>query len=129
MLYKNKFYLLVLFFFLILVIPNVSAKSLFEILKIPFYVYFMCILFPMFIFFITWMIFGKEYSRKKICYFGIYERELPSEEDPVLANYYITADFSKNWFTSGIMYLVWKKHYEFSRNEMGELVICKQKKK
>jgi uncharacterized membrane protein len=37
---------------------------------------------------------------------------LPGPEDPLQADYFITGKISDNWFSSAIMYLVWKKQYE-----------------
>jgi uncharacterized membrane protein len=94
----------------------------------PIYVLFLIILFPILIIFLIWLIFGKEYSRKKVGYFGIFERDLPGDEDPVKANYFIKGEFSKDWFSSGIMYLVWKKNFELIKKADDEFVLIKTKK-
>ncbi|MFH0906464.1 MAG: DUF2207 domain-containing protein, partial [archaeon] len=61
---------------------------------------------------LIWLIFGKEYSKAETGYFGIYERDLPSSHDPLQANYLINGNFSKHWFSSAIMQLVWKRKLE-----------------
>ena len=94
----------------------------------PIYVLFLIILFPILIIFLIWLIFGKEYSRKKVGYFGVFERDLPGDEDPVTANYFIKGEFSSDWFSSGIMYLVWKKYYDLIKNAKDELIIVRTKK-
>jgi len=94
----------------------------------PVYVFILVILFPILIIFLIWLIFGREYSRKKVGYFGIFERDLPGDEDPVKANYFITGEFSKDWFSSGIMYLVWKKNFELIKKADDEFILIKTKK-
>ncbi|MFA5745853.1 MAG: DUF2207 domain-containing protein [archaeon] len=78
---------------------------------------FLMIGFPILLLFIIWLIFGKEIPESKTGYLGIYERDLPGEEDPVQAHYLITGELSKNWFSSAIMYLVWKKQYELVKEK------------
>ncbi len=78
--------------------------------------------------FLVWLIFGKEYSRSQVGYFGVFERDLPEDEDPVKANYFIKGDFPKDWFSSAILYLVWKKHFELLKNSNGDFILIKTKK-
>jgi len=76
------------------------------------------LLIPILGFFLIWRRYGKEISREKINFFEEYQRELPfKEHDPLIANYYVSEKFSKNWFSSAIMYLVWKGVYILEKEE------------
>jgi len=94
----------------------------------PRYVYLLIIFLPFLLIFLIWVIFGREYSRKKVGYFGIFERDLPDDSDPIIANYFIKGEFSSDWFSSGITYLVWKRYFDFIKNAKGELIIIRTKK-
>lgn len=74
--------------------------------------FFFLFVFPILLLFIIWLIFGRDIPESKTGYFGIYERDLPGQEDPIQAHYFITGKLSDQWFSSAIMYLVWKKQYE-----------------
>jgi uncharacterized membrane protein len=74
--------------------------------------FFFLFVFPILLLFIIWLIFGRDIPESKTGYFGIYERDLPGQEDPIQAHYFITGELSDQWFSSAIMYLVWKKQYE-----------------
>lgn len=74
------------------------------------------ILIPVLFLFFVWYKYGREVSRKELNYFNDYYREVPfKDHDPLLANYYLSEKFSKNWFSSGIMYLVWKGIYNLEK--------------
>lgn len=65
----------------------------------------------LFVFFIIWIIYGLEYNNKEVNYFNKYEPNIPGDQDPLLANYFIEGKISDNWFISGVLYLVNKKIY------------------
>jgi len=70
---------------------------------------------PLLLLFLIWLIFGREISPNKLGYLSSYERELPGDEDPLQAHYLITGEMSPMWFSSAIMYLVWKKQYTLEK--------------
>jgi uncharacterized membrane protein len=86
-------------------------------LGITFLYLFLMIGLPILLLFIIWLIFGKEIPENKTGYSGTYERDLPGDEDPIQAHYLITGKLSTHWFSSAIMYLVWKKQYELIKQE------------
>jgi uncharacterized membrane protein len=99
---------------------NVKKEfSLFQKILIIFLIFFI----PFLFYFLVWFFFGKEYTNKQVNYFGVYERDLPKEEDPLKANYFIFGDFSKDWFSSAIMYLVWKKQYILEKNNKNYVLL------
>jgi uncharacterized membrane protein len=72
---------------------------------------------------IIWFIFGRDYSPEQVNYLGIYERDLPGDDDPLKAHYLITGEFSKDWFSSAILYLVWKKQYNLEKRKDNYFLI------
>lgn len=80
-------------------------------------IYSIFFIIPFLLLFIIWLIFGRDIPENKTGYFGMYERDLPGPEDPVQANYLITGKFSKDWFSSAIIYLVWKKQYDLEKRK------------
>jgi len=77
---------------------------------------------------LVWLIFGMEYTRSQVGYFGVYERDLPEDQDPIKANYFIKGEFSGEWFSSAIIYLVWKKNFELIKRSDDEFILIKTKK-
>jgi uncharacterized membrane protein len=73
--------------------------------------------------FLVWFFWGREQSKEKVGYFGVYERELPGNEDPIEANYLINGKFSKDWFSSALLYLVWKKYYDIEKQGKSVVLI------
>ncbi len=69
-----------------------------------------------FLFFI-WRKYSRELSREEVSFFEEYYRELPDNKDPLLANYFLNEKFSESWFSSAIMYLVWKNVYFLEKEE------------
>ena len=93
---------------------NVKYKASTKII----FLYFLFIfIIPLLLLFIIWLIFGKDIPESKTGYLGIYERDLPGPEDPIQANYFITGKLTDNWFSSAIMYLIWKKQYELVKEK------------
>jgi len=77
---------------------------------------------------LVWLIFGIEYSRSSVGYFGVFERDLPENEDPIKANYFVRGEFSEEWFSSAILYLVWKKNFDLIKKSEDEFILIKTKK-
>jgi len=73
--------------------------------------------------FFIWFLFGKEYKKEEVGYLGIYERDLPGDENPIEANYLLNGNFSKNWFSSALLYLVWKKYYDIEKQGKSVILI------
>jgi len=80
---------------------------------------------PFLILFIIWYFFGKEIKKKKLNYFYEYERELPSNHDPIQANYFLNGKLTSNWFATTIMLLVNKNKLELIKNG-NKLIIIKK---
>jgi len=81
-------------------------------------IFFIIILIPIITLFLIWKRHSKEFSREEVSFFEEYYRELPvKEQDPLLANYFLNEKFSSNWFSSGIMYLVWKEVYSLEKED------------
>ncbi|MEI8364656.1 MAG: DUF2207 domain-containing protein [archaeon] len=78
------------------------------------------------ILFLCWFFYGREFKKEEVGYLGIYERDLPGDETPVQANYFINGNFSKDWFSSALLYLVWKKYYDIETR--GKSVVLIKKK-
>ena len=75
------------------------------------------ILIPIIITFYIWIKYGKDYFPKEVGYLDKYERDLPSKDDPITANYFIKGIYTNNWFSTAIMYLAWKKHLKLVKEE------------
>jgi len=78
---------------------------------------FLYLLIPFIVFFLIWKKYSKEFSREEVSFFEEYYRELPDNKDPLFANYFVNEKFSQNWFSSGIMYLVWKEKYLLDKED------------
>lgn len=72
---------------------------------------------PLLFLILVWFLYGKEYKKEDVNYFGEYERDLPSQISPLKANYLIKGTFSNDWFGSALMYLVWKKYFNISKDK------------
>lgn len=83
---------------------------------------------PIVFIFLIWLIFGKDISKKKLNYHNIYETELPGPEDPLQAYYLISGKFSSNWFSSAVLYLVYKKQYELVKTKEKTTLSAEQYK-
>jgi len=67
--------------------------------------------------FIIWLIYGVDLKANDVNYFNKYEFDLPGNEDPLLANYFIEGKMSANWFISGVLYLINKKIYVLEKKD------------
>jgi hypothetical protein len=73
--------------------------------------------------YLIWHYHGREYLKEEINYNQKYEFNLPYNDDPLLANYFVEGRISNNWFSSGILYLIWKKVYSFEKINKKDYLI------
>ncbi len=100
-----------------------------NLIEIIFAILFLILFFFLVCYFI-WNKYGREYSKEEVGYNQKYEFSKPYKDDPVLANYFIEGNLSSNWFSSGILYLIWKKVYSFEKiNSKDHLIKCNSKSK
>lgn len=78
-------------------------------------IFVIILIIPFLLLFFIWKKYAREFSRKDVNFFQEYYRELPDDKDPLLANYFLNENFSNEWFSSGIMYLVWKNIYSLEK--------------
>jgi uncharacterized membrane protein len=66
----------------------------------------------------VWKRHGRELSRKEVSFFQEYQRDIPyKEHDPILANFFLNEKFTQYWFSSAIMFLVWKGVYLLEKED------------
>jgi uncharacterized membrane protein len=90
-----------------------NKKKIYYILP---YLYYILAFSPLWAAFLIWFLFGKDKKAENIRYFNFYEREPPNNSDPIEAHYFLRGCFAKNWISTIIMYLVWKKYLTINKD-------------
>lgn len=78
-------------------------------------------LFAIFCFILTniiiWIFFGIDYRPEDVDYFNTSEPDYPEETDPIVTSYFVEGGFpNTTWFSTAIIYFVWKKIYRITKN-------------
>jgi uncharacterized membrane protein len=89
-------------------------KFIFSLIPI---IYFILALSPLWISILIFLLFTKKKKGKSLRYFNSYERDLPSEHDPIEAHYFLKGGFPKNWISIVLLYLVWKNYFTIVKGD------------